>query len=243
MTIEVTSVHDQDSLYEEVQDVRQALVAADNAATSREQAAYLRYAALSALLSDIKTAQATAATADSNAAAVLQQILAALADVQDRETKVQATLDQLSLVVAQILVLVGPGPTPVVTAGTISVNGVPSTQTGQNTFMAQAIKDNDPGAGVDVVWDDALGVVETLAQDAFAVGADTPLTTITQDATNPQHAVLVPGADRDASGVLLPITLTVTGTNADGTTVMITDLVPVVPSDAVTGSITVTPGN
>ena len=117
---------------------------------------------------------------------------------------------------------------PVLT-GSIFLNGKASTLTGENT-MADIIKDNEAPATLSVVWSDAKGAPADGVTDAWS-------------GDNDAAGVVADNGDGTATfspGLPGVVNVTVIGTNADGTTVTLTDAILVTSSDATAGSITLT---
>lgn len=176
-------------------------------------------------------------------ATVDAQILAALGVVNRNQIAIGqiafARFDNLDQAIRDLAALVGAPPAAGdAVTGTITLNGVEAVSTGENTFMA-TIRDDDPGATLEVTWDDAKGAKTEPNSEAFTVDGDA---TVTQDTTNPDKAILVPGTAKNADGTPATINVTIVGTNADGTQATLTVAVDVTPGDAVGGTVAVTPG-
>lgn len=114
------------------------------------------------------------------------------------------------------------------THGRIALNGVFGRETGENT-MASEILDSAPPAKLTVEWTDAKGAPADGVTDAWS--DDAGMVADNGDGTG----TFTPGMPGVSN-------VKVIGTNADGTTVELTDVIVVKSGDAVAGTITLTPG-
>ncbi len=141
-----------------------------------------------------------------------------------------ARFDNVDQALQDLTTLLTPTASGPATTGIIAIDGIASASTGVNQ-MADTIKDNAAPAKLSVAWADAKGA---------------PADGVTDKWSGDNDAVGTVVDNGDGTATFTPVSvgtvnISVVGANADGTTATATDSVTVTASDAVGGTITLTP--